>query len=303
MDKEKLFKKNLKMKNKRKGIILSGGLGTRLFPSTIVTSKQLLPIYDKPMIYYPLSILMLAEIRDILIIVTPRDLLQFKNLLGDGRKFGIKISYVVQKKPKGLAEALLISKKFLNGSPSVLILGDNIFYGSDLEKLLIDNSNQYTLGATIFAYHVNNPKDYGIISFNNQGNVKEIIEKPKKPKSNYAVTGLYFYDENASKYASQLKPSKRGELEITDLNKIYLKKNLLKVVKLGRGNAWLDTGMHENIMEASNFIYNIEKRQGLKICCPEEIAFRKKWISKQKLIKIIKPLMKNEYGKYLKNLT
>ena len=291
------------MKKKRKGIILSGGLGTRLFPSTLVTSKQLIPIYDKPMIYYPLSILMLAEIRDILLIVTPRDLVQFKNLLGDGKKWGIKISYIVQKKPKGLADALIISKKFLNGSPSVLILGDNIFYGSDLEKILIDHSIQDNSGATIFAYHVNNPKDYGIVSFDNKNNVKDIIEKPKKPKSNYAVTGLYFYDENASEYASKLKPSKRGELEITDLNKIYLKKKSLKVVRLGRGNAWLDTGMHENIMEAGNFIYNIEKRQGLKICCPEEIAYRKKWISKEKLLRIIKPLLKNDYGYYLKNLT
>jgi len=291
------------MKKKRKGIILSGGLGTRLFPSTLVTSKQLLPIYDKPMIYYPLSILMLAEIKDILMIVTSRDLLQFKKLLGNGRQWGIRINYVVQKKPKGLADALIISKKFLNGSPSVLILGDNIFYGSDLEKTLINHTLQDSSGATIFAYHVNNPKDYGVVNFDSKDNVKEIVEKPKKPKSNYAITGLYFYDENASKYAKQLKPSNRGELEITDLNRIYLKKKLLKVVKLGRGNAWLDTGMHENIMEASNFIYNIEKRQGLKICCPEEIAYKKKWISKQKLIKIIKPLMKNDYGKYLKNLT
>ena len=290
------------IKKKRKGIILSGGLGTRLFPSTLVTSKQLIPIYDKPMIYYPLSILMLAEIREILMIVTPRDLFQFKNLLGDGKKWGIKISYIIQKKPKGLADALILSEKFLDGSPSVLILGDNIFYGSDLESVLLNSSKENNIGATIFAYHVNNPKDYGIINFGTKGNILNIVEKPKVPKSNYAVTGLYFYDSDASKYAKELKPSKRNELEITDLNKIYLKKNILNVVKLGRGNAWLDTGMHENIMEASNFIYNIEKRQGLKICCPEEIAFKKKWISKKKLAEIIKPLMKNEYGKYLKNL-
>jgi glucose-1-phosphate thymidylyltransferase len=290
------------IKNKRKGIILSGGLGTRLFPSTLVTSKQLIPIYDKPMIYYPLSILMLAEIRDILMIVTPRDLLQFKNLLGDGKKWGIKISYIVQKKPKGLADALIISEKFLSGSPSVLILGDNIFYGSDLESVLLNSSKENNIGATIFAYHVNNPSDYGIVNFGTKGNILNITEKPKIPKSNYAVTGLYFYDGDASKYAKKLKPSKRNELEITDLNNIYLKKNILNVIKLGRGNAWLDTGMHENIMEASNFIYNIEKRQGLKICCPEEIAFKKKWISKTKLMKIIKPLLKNDYGKYLKNL-
>ena len=290
------------IKKKRKGIILSGGLGTRLFPSTLVTSKQLIPIYDKPMIYYPLSILMLAEIRDILMIVTPRDLLQFKNLLGDGKKWGIKISYIVQKKPKGLADALILSEKFLDGSPSVLILGDNIFYGSDLESVLLNSARENNFGATIFAYHVNNPKDYGIVNFGPKGNILDIAEKPKVPKSNYAVTGLYFYDSDASKYAKKLKPSKRNELEITDLNNIYLKKNILNVVKLGRGNAWLDTGKHENIMEASNFIYNIEKRQGLKICCPEEIAFKKKWISKTKLMKIIKPLLKNEYGKYLKNL-
>tara|TARA_B100000767_G_C19770453_1_gene539651 strand:- start:1546 stop:2424 length:879 start_codon:yes stop_codon:yes gene_type:complete len=290
------------IKKKRKGIILSGGLGTRLFPSTLVTSKQLIPIYDKPMIYYPLSILMLAEIREILIIVTPRDLLQFKNLLGDGKKWGIKISYIIQKKPKGLADALILSEKFLDGSPSVLILGDNIFYGSDLESVLLNSSKENNIGATIFAYHVNNPEDYGIINFGTKGNILNIVEKPKVPKSNYAVTGLYFYDSDASKYAKELKPSKRNELEITDLNNMYLKKNILNIVKLGRGNAWLDTGMHENIMEASNFIYNIEKRQGLKICCPEEIAFKKKWISKKKLAEIIKPLMKNEYGKYLKNL-
>jgi len=292
----------MKKNKNRKGIILSGGSGTRLFPSTLVISKQLLPIYDKPMIYYSLSVLMLAGIRDILIIVTPKDLNLFKNLLGNGKDWGIKLNYIVQEKPNGIAQALILSEKFLNGSPSLLILGDNIFYGSELEKILTSLSKKKTKGATIFAYHVNNPKDYGVISFDNKNNVKEIIEKPNNPKSNYVVTGLYFYDNNASKFAKRLIPSKRGELEITDLNKKYLSSNTLKVVRLGRGNAWLDTGSHETLLEANNFIYNIEKRQGLKICCPEEIAYRKGWISKKKLNEIVKPFLKNAYGKYLKNI-
>ena len=214
----------------------------------------------------------------------------------------LNLIILFRKKPNGIAQALILSEKFLNGSPSVLILGDNIFYGSELEKILTNLSKKKTKGATIFAYHVNNPKDYGVVTFDNKNNVKEIIEKPNNPKSNYAVTGLYFYDNDASKFAKRLKPSKRGELEITDLNKEYLSNNTLKVVRLGRGNAWLDAGSHETMLEANNFIYNIEKRQGLKICCPEEIAYKKGWISKKKLNEIIKPFLKNVYGKYLKNL-
>lgn len=287
---------------KRKGIILSGGLGTRLFPVTKVVSKQLLPIYDKPMIYYSLSVLMLANIKEILIITTQKDIELYKNLLKDGRGWGVKIDYAIQKKPEGLAQAFIIGERFLNNSPSALILGDNIFHGVGLEDLLIKTSEDNSHGGTVFACHVKDPKRYGIVNFSKKNIALNIDEKPKRPKSNYAVTGLYFYDNKASYYTKKLKPSKRGELEITDLNRIYLKTKKLNVVKLGRGYTWLDAGTHESMLEASMFVYNIEKRQGLKIACPEEIAVRKKWISKKKFNNIIKPYLSNDYGNYLHNL-
>lgn len=289
-------------KIKRKGIILSGGNGTRLFPSTISISKQILPIYDKPMIYYSLSILMLADIREILIIVKKSDYAAFKNLLGDGKLLGISIKYKIQKKPNGIAQALLLAKKFLNGAPSALILGDNLFYGGNLENILQNISNIQNEGATIFAYQVNNPSDYGVITFNKNGNPFKIVEKPKKFLSNFAITGLYFYDKFAPFYAKKLKYSKRGELEITDLNNIYLKKKKLNVQKLGRGYAWMDTGNHENLLDASLFIHNIEKRQGLKISCIEEISYKKGWISKKELKQSIYKLSSSSYGKYLQKV-
>tara|TARA_B000000475_G_scaffold269363_1_gene263212 strand:+ start:3093 stop:3986 length:894 start_codon:yes stop_codon:yes gene_type:complete len=289
-------------KKKRKGIILSGGKGTRLYPSTLSISKQILPVYDKPMIYYALSTLMLAGIKDILIILKASDLNIFKNLLGNGSLLGINIEYKIQKKPNGIAEALILGEKFLNGSPSALILGDNLFYGGNLEEILNNISENDSEGATIFAYQVNNPEQYGVIKFDKKGEPIKIYEKPKKFVSNYAITGLYFYDNNASKYAKNLSPSKRGELEITDLNNIYLKKKKLSVEKFGRGYAWLDTGSHDNLLDASAFIYNLEKRQGLKISCLEEISYNKKWISKKKLIKTISKLSSSSYGKYLKKV-
>ncbi|MEE2770353.1 MAG: glucose-1-phosphate thymidylyltransferase RfbA [Pseudomonadota bacterium] len=285
----------------RKGIILAGGSGTRLYPATHAISKQLLPIFDKPMVYYPLSTLMLADIRDILLISTQRDLPMFQELLGNGNQWGINIEYEIQPTPDGLAQALIIGEKFLDGSPSTLILGDNIFYGSLLHQKLAHAKLQKD-GATIFAYHVQDPERYGVTTFDESANVTSIEEKPKNPKSNYAVTGLYFYDEKAPEYAKQIKPSQRGELEITDLNKIYLEKGQLKLETMGRGFAWLDTGTHGSLVEANQFVQTIENRQGQKIACLEEIAFNKKWINTDDLFSLAKPLLKNAYGKYLMQL-
>jgi glucose-1-phosphate thymidylyltransferase len=282
----------------RKGIILAGGSGTRLYPVTQAISKQLLPVFDKPMIYYPLSTLMLTGIREILLISTPQDTPRFKELLGDGVKWGLDISYAIQPSPDGLAQAFIIGKEFLADSPSVLILGDNMYYGHTLPKLL-HSANARTSGATIFAYHVKNPERYGVAEFNKHGQVISLEEKPKQPKSNYAVTGLYFYDNKAVEYVKQIKPSLRGELEITDLNSIYLEKQDLSVEQMGRGYAWLDTGTHESLLEASLFIQTIERRQGLKISCPEEISYQNGWITAQQLEHLAKPMTKNSYGQYL----
>ena len=285
----------------RKGIILAGGSGSRLHPATLAISKQLLPVYDKPMVYYPLSTLMLAGIRDILLISTPQDTPRFEALLGDGSRWGINITYCVQPSPDGLAQAFILGRDFIDGHPSALVLGDNIFYGHDFNRLL-GSADKTSDGATVFAYHVTDPERYGVVEFDAQQNALSIEEKPPAPKSNYAVTGLYFYDEQVCDIAAAIKPSPRGELEITDVNAVYLKQAQLKVEIMGRGYAWLDTGTHDSLLEAGQFIATLEKRQGLKVACPEEIAFRAGWITAQQLEALAKPLLKNGYGQYLQKL-
>ena len=285
----------------RKGIILAGGSGTRLYPLTIAISKQIMPVYDKPMIYYPLSVLMLSNIREVLIISTPRDLETFKELLGDGSKWGMKFEYKVQEKPRGLADAFVVGEEFIGDSDVAMILGDNIFFGQSLTEKLerVSANREY---ATVFGYPVKDPRAYGVVEIDEAGNAISIEEKPKEPKSNLSVPGLYFYPNDVVEIAKNVKPSARGEIEITTVNEEYMKMKKLKVEKLGRGLAWFDTGTHDDLLEAANFVRTVEKRQGMQISCPDEIAFRKGWIDAEKLIEISKPFMKTEYGKYLKNL-
>lgn len=283
---------------RRKGIVLAGGSGTRLYPVTQTVSKQLLPVFDKPMIYYPLSTLMLAGIQDVLVISTPRDVGNYEALLRDGHQWGLNLSYAEQPSPDGLAQAFIIGESFIGNDCSALVLGDNIFYGHDFHHLLT-NAMERTEGASVFAYHVHDPERYGVVEFDVKGNVINLEEKPEQPKSHYAVTGLYFYDQHVADYAKSLKPSCRNELEITDLNRIYLERSALSVEIMGRGYAWLDTGTHESLLDASQFVATIEHRQGLKIACPEEIAFRQGWINAMQLEKLAMPLAKNSYGQYL----
>lgn len=285
----------------RRGIILAGGSGTRLYPLTQAVSKQLMPVYDKPMVYYPLSTLMLAGIRDVLLISTPQDTPRFSDLLGDGARWGMNIQYAVQPSPDGLAQAFIIGKDFVANQPSALVLGDNIFYGHDLAKLL-SNAHERPVGASVFAYHVNDPERYGVVEFDAALRAVSIAEKPTQPKSNYAVTGLYFYDEQVCDIAADIKPSPRGELEITDVNKRYLEQGQLNVETMGRGYAWLDTGIYDSLLEAASFIATLQKRQGLQVACPEEIAFRQGWIGAEQLAELANPFKKNGYGQYLLSL-